>query len=252
MNPGGLDYIRAVQALIGEILRGEAEAISRAADLVTDAAVADRLVHLFGAGHSQLLVEEGFFRAGGLAFVNPLLVPEVALGSGPLAATEAEQDVNVADLVFNRYRILPGEVVIVFSNSGVNPLPVEVARRARLAGASVVAVASRQYMAQARPTHPDRLTLADVTDVLIDNHVPAGDAMIGLPGAAVAVGPASTVAGATILQAVLVETACRLAARGLNPPVYVSGKLPGANEHNAALVRRYQGRIALLVPPSEA
>lgn len=134
MSPGGLDYIRAVQALIGEILGGEAEAISRASDLVTDAAAEDLLVHLFGAGHSQLLVEEGFFRAGGPAFVNPLLVPEVALGSGPLAATEAERDIGVADVVFSRHRILPGEVVIVFSNSGVNPLPVEVARRARLAG----------------------------------------------------------------------------------------------------------------------
>lgn len=91
-----------------------------------------------------------------------------------------------------------------------------------------------------------------MADVLIDNHVPAGDAMIGLPGAAVAVGPASTVAGATILQAVLVEAVCRLAARGMIPPVYVSSKLPGADEHNAALVRRYQGRVVLLAPPSEA
>lgn len=95
-----------------------------------------------GRGH-QPCRGSGDRCAVGLAFLNPLLVPEVALGSGPLAATEAEQDVNVADVVFNRYRILPGEVVFVFSNSGVNPLPVEVARRARMAGASVVAVASR-------------------------------------------------------------------------------------------------------------
>ncbi|MDR7485381.1 MAG: SIS domain-containing protein [Armatimonadota bacterium] len=240
------DFFAAVAALIAEIVRDEEASVGRAADLVADAVARDRLVHLFGTGHSRLLVEDGFFRAGSLACVKPILVPELTLSSGALAAMEAERDIRVADLVWTRYRIEGGDVLVVFSTSGVNVVPIEVARRARSAGAGVVAIASRRYMAQAPSTHPEGLRLEDVVDVLVDNHVALGDALVALPGLATPVGPGSTIAGSFLLHAIFVEAVRRLLARGITPPVYVSSKLSGADQHNAALVARYRDRITLL------
>jgi uncharacterized phosphosugar-binding protein len=240
-------FIPAVEALVASIAQNEASAIGHAARLVADAAEGDRLVHLFGTGHSQLLEGEGFFRAGGLACVNPLFVPELGLYRGPLEATAAERDVRFAALVFERYAISSGDAMLVFSNSGVNAVPVEVARRARHVGAAVIGIASKEYMARAISTHPDHLKLESVVDVLVDTHVPPGDALIRLDGIPAAVGPASTIASALVLNAVLVEAVQELVGRGVVPPVYVSSKLHGADEHNARLVARYRSRIPQLV-----
>lgn len=232
--------------MMGEIATAEAATIERAARLVAGAVAHGGLVHLFGAGHSQLLAEEGFFRAGGLACVNPLLVPELAPRAGPLASIAAERDVRSADLVFARYRLVRGDVLIVFSNSGISAVPVEVSRRARLATVHVIGVASKRYMAEAAPSHPEGLKLQDVVDVLIDNHGVPGDAILTLPGLPVAVGPSSTITGALILHAVLVEAVAYLSAQGIVPPIYLSGKVIGADAHNAALLDRYRDRIPLL------
>jgi uncharacterized phosphosugar-binding protein len=238
-------FVGRVQQVIAEITEAELPSIASAADLVVEAVAGDRLVHLFGSGHSQLLALEGFLRAGSLACVNPLIVPELGPGAG-LAALRAERDVRWAPRILNRARVDAGDVLIVLSNSGVNAVPVEVARRARDRGVGTVGIVARRYMAAASSTHPAGLKLADVVDVLIDNHGVLGDAVLEVDGAAVPVGPISTIAGAVILHAVLVEAVGRLAARGVTPPVYVSSKLAGADEHNAALVARYQHRVPLL------
>ncbi|OFX27395.1 MAG: hypothetical protein A2Z07_04090 [Armatimonadetes bacterium RBG_16_67_12] len=242
------DFIAAIQELIKETARDESANLRLAAEIVAKALDQDRLIHLFGTGHSRLLAEEGFFRAGGLACINPVVIHELSLLMDPLLATAAERDVTVAARVFTRYRISPGDVMIVFSNSGVNAVPVEVARGARLLGAHVIAVASRRYMSQASSNHPDGLKLGDLADVLIDNHGVPGDAVLQIPGLPTRVGPASTIVGALILHAVLAGAVSRSVARGIAPPVYMSSKLPGADEHNAAIAARYRHRVAALEP----
>lgn len=94
--------------------------------------------------------------------------------------------------------------------------------------------------------HPTGLRLEDVVDVLVDNHVAADDALVTLPGLTTPVGPGFTIAGSFVLHAISVEAACRLLARGVTPPIYMSNKLPGADEHHAALVARFRDRITLL------
>jgi uncharacterized phosphosugar-binding protein len=60
-------------------------------------------------------------------------------------------------------------------------------------------------------------------------------------------GPTSTVVGAALLQAVMVEAAARLLAMGVHPPLFRSGNVEGADAHNQALRLRYHGRVFPLI-----
>jgi uncharacterized phosphosugar-binding protein len=193
------------------------------------------LTYVFGTGHSHLLALELHYRAGGPAFVVPVLDPGLMLHEGAIASTARERESGAAAAAFARYQIRPRDVVIVISNSGVNAAPVEAARIARAAGAAVVALTSRAYSEASAKGRP---TLAGGADIVIDNGLPAGDALVDLPGTPLKAGPGSTAIGAALLHALFAEAAARLSADG-PPPIFLSANMPGAAENNRDLVERY-------------
>jgi uncharacterized phosphosugar-binding protein len=85
---------------------------------------------------------------------------------------------------------------------------------------------------------------------VIDNHGVPGDALVAVQETGLRTGPASTISGAFILNAILTEVAWRLASTAANAgreavaavPIYISANMPGALDHNASLVARYRGR----------
>jgi uncharacterized phosphosugar-binding protein len=229
LGKGGLPtaklYLEGAARLVGSLLDGQEEAFDSAADAVKRCMAGDGLVYLFGTGHSHMLAEEGHYRAGGLACVVPILASAVMLHEGATASAGLERVSGLAALILDRYPISARDVFIVFSTSGVNAAPVEAARYARKAGATVIAVTSATYSRQAAR---GRERLADVAAIALDNRAPPGDASVEL-AAGVRAGP-------------LLEAAARLSAEGGEPPVYVSSNMPGAAERNAALVARFRGR----------
>jgi uncharacterized phosphosugar-binding protein len=200
---------------------------------------ADRLVYVFGTGHSHMLAEELHFRAGGPAFVVPVLAPALMLHEGALASTARERESGAAAEVLARYPIAQGDVLIVISNSGVNAAPLEAAAAGRAAGATVIALTSRAYATAA--AQPGRPVLAEMADIVLDNLLPPGDALAALPGTPLRAGPGSTVIGAALLNALFAEVAARLATSG-PPPIYLSANMPGATENNRDLIARYGPR----------
>jgi uncharacterized phosphosugar-binding protein len=196
------------------------------------------LTYVFGTGHSHLLALELHYRAGGPAFVVPVLDEALMLHRGAIASTQREREAGVAAEVLGRYPMGPRDVLIVISNSGVNAVPVEAAQTGRAAGSTVIALTSLGYSTAAAQ---GRTRLADVADIVIDNGLPAGDAMAALPGTDLRAGPGSTALGAAILQALFAEVAARLAADG-PPPIYLSANMPGAEAHNRELMARYGPR----------
>ncbi len=134
-------------------------------------------------------------------------------------------------------------MLVVFSNSGVNALPVEVTEEAKARGATTVAVLSKRYTRQAPVTSKSGVGLLEVADFVIDNHVPPGDALISFEQDAFRAGSASTVAGAFIWNALVAETVAILERDGTAAPVYISSNMPNAKEHNRALVAKYRGRV---------
>jgi uncharacterized phosphosugar-binding protein len=139
-----------------------------------------------------------------------------------------------------------GEVMVVISTSGRNPVPVDVALEARRRGLKVVALTSVAYSRAAKSRHSSGKVLCDVADVVIDTCGVPGDAVLGLPGVAVKFSPVSTVIGAAVLNAVMARVVELLVERGVEPPIFLSGNLDGADARNMALVEKYRARAGRL------
>lgn len=194
------------------------------------------LCYLLGTGHSHLLALDLHYRAGGPAFVVPVLDEGLMLHRSATESTARERRTGVAAEVLARYPLEDGDVLIVISNSGLNAVPVEAARIGRESGATVVALTSVAYSEAAAQ---GRETLKDLAHLVIDNGLPPGDALVALRGSALRAGPGSTVVGAALLQALFAEVAARLAAEG-PPPIWLSSNMPGAERHNRELLDRYR------------
>lgn len=232
-------YLADLAARIAALGSRLADPMARAVDAMVAAVSADRLIYIFGTGHSHMLAEEAHYRAGGLAATVPVLAAATMLHEGAVAGSRLERLPGLVTAIFGRYPVGPGDVLVVASNSGVNAAPVEAAELGKARGATVVAITSQDY---SREVAGGRRRIADIADIVLDNGAPAGDAVLPLPGSGLRVGPVSTAIGVAILNAVLAETAARLQAAGGAAPVYVSANMPGASEINTALVHRYAGR----------
>ena len=199
------------------------------------------MVYIFGSGHSHMLSEEAFYRAGGLARVCPILVPAYMLHEGAVESTRLERESGHAEAILSRYAIDPErDCMLVASNSGVNPLPVEVAQSARGRGLPVIAVTSLAY----GNSLPDRSHRLDETaDVVIDNHCPPGDALVDVTPDLAPMGPGSTIVGAFIVNSILLGAAETLVHRGRTPEVYMSANMPGAQARNQELSAELRQRI---------
>ena len=212
--------------------------MARAADLVADVICRDGLVHVFGCGHSHLAALDAFYRAGGLACVSPLLDEDLMLHDGAAKSSRMEKMPGVAPEAFRRAKVDSSrDALVVISASGKNAAPVEMLRAAKSAGVKTVAVSSSAYRAHGG-------VLLDEADIAIDCKVPYGDAVIDVGD--VRMGGLSTYASLFVLNTVLIEGAKKAGARGVKPPVYVSGNVEGGTAKNAALEERYFGRVRRL------
>jgi uncharacterized phosphosugar-binding protein len=238
-------YLQTARDTLAEVAATQGEALEAAARLVADSVAGGGVLHLFGAGHSQLVALDGFLRAGGLACVNPIVDPALSPAAGP-DVSRVERTSGHAATVLAGEDLRPGEVVVVVSNSGVNPVPVEVALGCRDRGLRVVALTNVEQAKATAARHPSGARLHDLADVVVDNRCPPGDAAVTLPDGE-RVGPTTTVVGAAVVAALAARVAELLLERGATPPVVVSQNLDGrdAAERNQRLLRAYRGRTRL-------
>jgi uncharacterized phosphosugar-binding protein len=241
--PGqGLDrYCSAIQSLQVKVVTAQRENLIAIASRMAECVERDDRILLFGTGHSHLLAEEGHYRAGGLANVVPMLQSALMLHEGSLLSGSLERTAGMARPVFERYQPQAGEIIFIFSNSGVNIAPVEMALLAQEHGLISVAVCSLAY-ARVAPLSSAGQRLFEVTDYVIDNGGEQGDSLIALEGTPWRVGPSSTVINALVWNALVTEAAFILQARGAMIPVFGSSNLPDAAEHNAVLLQKWRGR----------
>lgn len=238
-------YFRQVYDLIEQMLASQSRQIETAATWMAETIADGGVVHLFGSGHSHMLAEEPFHRAGSLMPFNPMLDPNLTL-FGMVNATLLERTSGYGAVVVGTHDIRPGEVVIVASNSGVNPVPIEVALAAKERGARTIAITADRTYAGAPSRHASGKRLAEVADLTLDTGIPRGDALVTLSGMDAPVGGASSVLGVALVNALVVETADILRQRGIAPPVIPTMNLPGGDERMAELTARYRDRLPLL------
>lgn len=219
-----------------------AAALSKAADLVLHTIEADGMVHVAGTGHNAALCLESFYRAGGLANVYPVRHPAFNPLDGARASTAFERLPGIAANLVAQGRPGPDDVAFVYSNSGVNPVPVEAAQAFQAAGTPVVAVLSREHMGQV----PAKIgvKLDEVADLVLDTGAPYGDACF--EAGDVRVAGVSSLASIFLWDVLLATVAERATAAGLAVPAWRSANALDGDGRNAALLERYAGRVPVL------
>lgn len=232
------EYLDQITSILNRIEVEEGASLGCASDAVADVICRDGLVHVFGCGHSHLAALDAFYRAGGLACVSPLLDEDLMLHDGAAKSSRMEKMPGIAAEAFRRAAVDPAkDILVVISASGKNAAPVEMLRTAKSAGVKTVAISSSAY------TSHGGVMLAEA-DIAIDCKVPYGDAVIEVGTGKM--GGLSTYASMFILNSILIEGAKKALARGVTPPVYVSGNMDGGAAKNAALEERYLGRVKRL------
>jgi uncharacterized phosphosugar-binding protein len=238
----GQRYLAEASRLVERLAGDEWASLSAAAALVAESLARGGTVHAFGTGHSHMLAEELFYRAGGLVRVKPILFEGLMLHAGAELSTSLERLSGVAAALLEQHPIAPGDVLVVASNSGGNAVVREMAGLARARGIPVIAIVSRAHASSGSARTAGATNLQDVADVVIDNGGAPGDAAVAIDGFAQRVGPTSTVVGAAALNAIVAEAAERLVAQGIEPDVFLSSNVEGGDDVNARLLHGGDGR----------
>jgi uncharacterized phosphosugar-binding protein len=238
----GQRYLAEASRLVERLAGDEWASLSAAAALVAESLARGGTVHAFGTGHSHMLAEELFYRAGGLVRVKPILFEGLMLHAGAELSTSLERLSGVAAALLEQHPIAPGDVLIVASNSGGNAVVREMAGLARARGIPVIAIVSRAHASSGSARAAGATNLQDVADVVIDNGGAPGDAAVAIDGFAQRVGPTSTVVGAAALNAIVAEAAERLVGQGIEPDVFLSSNVEGGDDVNARLLHGRDGR----------
>lgn len=238
------DYFRAIRSILEQVEQTQAAAIREAGRLGAASISDGGLIHAFGTGHSHLLAEEVFYRAGGLLTVNAILEPSLMLHEGGAKSSAVERLPGFARVILDQEPVRAGDVLLIASNSGRNAVPVEMAMAAREKGLKVVAITSLAHSRSQPAVHATGKKLYELADVVIDNGGVPGDAVLEVPGIPVRACSTSTVSGAAIMQAIMAEVIDQLVQAGQLPPVLQSGNVEGSHAYNQRIMESYGLRVA--------
>lgn len=239
-------YFNKIQERLKLVIEHEAEAMDSVAGKISESIQNGGIIQLFGCGHSHLLTEEVFYRAGGLAPIKPIFVEPLMLHEGAVRSSQLERQNDYAISFMEKQDIQSNDLVIVISTSGINPVPIDVAISAKEKGAFVVGICSFDYVQGQLSRHKSGKLLADVVDLAINNFSVKGDAILSNEHVAAPFSPTSTVIGAAMLNGMIAEAIKRMVDDGFEPPIFLSGNISGADDHNKKLIQKYSERIELL------
>ena len=235
-------YAQHIHTTLEKIFSLEKEKLTAAGAELARVLEGGGLLYVFGCGHSHMLAEELFYRAGGLAPVYPIFETAAMLHEGAAKSSQIERMSGYARHVINRYPIGPGDCLLIASTSGINPFCMEMAELARERGAKVIGISSFAYL-EKPSRQKDGRHLPEYCDICLDNHVPVGDATITVCADGTKAGPVSTIATLAIANSIVLEACEVLRAKGVEPKVFRSGNCPGSDTYNAALLEEFMPRV---------
>jgi len=248
-----LDHCRGLIDVVAE----QESAIQQAADWFAATILKGRMVHLFGSGHSRILVEEMWPRYGSFPGFNPIVELSLSFhnlvvgANGQRQAMFLENVSGLAAQILRNFELSRDDSALVVSSGGCNRVPIEMAEGFREQGVRVVAIISKRHSEASTSKDPRGVKLQDFADLVLDTGVPPGDAMVSVPGLDTPVSPGSTVGGCLLVNAIKAEVAQRLTAAGHPPKVLSASVTVGAkrstqifqaayDEHARRLARLYE------------
>ena len=250
------NYLTKCRGLV-DIVSNQIDCIQQAADWFSKSILSGRMVHLFGSGHSRILVEEMWPRYGSFPGFNPIVElsltfhNQVVGANGQRQAMFLENTHGLAEKILRNYDLTKTDSALIASSSGCNVVPIEIAQGFKDKGIKVVAIISREHSESSESRHKSEKKLQDFSDLVLDTGAPKGDAMTEINGLDTPVSPGSTVGGCMIINAIKAEVADRLTKAGQPPNVLTAGAIAGKeratelfeaayDEHSRRLAKLYE------------
>jgi len=229
----GQTYLQKSRELM-TIVEGQLAQIQDAANWFAKSILADRMVHIFGSGHSRIMVEEVWPRYGSFPGFNPIVELSLSFhnmvvgANGQRQAMFLENTAGLAERILRNFALRPDDSALVISSSGCNLVPIEMAEGFQKRGLKVVVIISRRHSEASPSKHPAGKKLQDFADIVLDTGAPVGDAMVSIPGLDTPVSPGSTIGGCLLVNAIKAEVAARLTSAGHPPKVLSAAAVVGA------------------------
>jgi len=233
-------YFEKINEILTTVLETQKNSIEQSAQCFADTIVARKKIFAFGCSHGAIIAEEMFYRAGGLAVVNPIFNPALMLNIRPVTLTsEFERMESQSAVLLDASGASEGDCILIHSVSGRNPGVVEMAVNAKNKGMTVIGLTNVAYSSASKSRDKSGKLLYQLCDICIDNKGDFGDGSIQLSGLSGKVGPTSTVIGAAIVNSISVRTAEILIERGVDPPMIQSANIDGNDEKNKKIFEEF-------------
>ena len=240
------DYLKNIINLLHKLENTQENMIDRVADVCAECIYNGGLLYFFGTGHSHMICEEPFYRAGGLACIYPILETDLMLHEGASKSSGYARLEGLGNLVVANTNISKGDVLFFASNSGRNCAVIDAALEAQKRGAITVAITSMDHTTKVASRHSSGLKLYQVCDYVLDNGGEMGDASVELVGMEQKIAPTSSVMDITLVNLILVNTVEILLRKGMKPPVFMSANTDAGDQANKAVLDMYRARIPSL------
>lgn len=241
-----LEFYNIVKEQMERQIQEEQKNIEKAAQFCAESIQKERLVHVFGCGHSQMFAMEVFYRAGGLVPVNALLIPHLSLFPKAKLSTYEERIEGFSDKYLEQVNTSPSDTMIIVSISGRNAGVIDMAIQAKKIGMKTIALTSKSFSESVSSRHSSRKMLSDVVDLVIDVKCVAGDACLQMEEIPGKFTGTSTLLGMLVMDCITSRTVELCVENGYHPPLYMSSNLDRGDEANADLIRKYQSMIDCL------
>ena len=234
-------FLEKIGGILAQFAESQEPAMKAVAKTVADRMEQGGMLYVVGSGHSHMVGEEFYARAGGLACIRLIAPMELTLGEHPMKSTMVERSAAYARVILTQYKIRPQDMVMIVSNSGRNPLPVELALELKRRGTPTVAFTSLHHSSASTSRHPSGKRLFEVCDYVIDNCGCPGDACMELEGIRGKMGSTSSIVGMFMAQSLSLLLARELADRGMEVPVFLSSNLDEGDRWNGHIMEKYYG-----------
>src|SRR5216110_2681622 len=139
------EYLSQCRRLI-EAVASQGAAIQQTADWFARTILAGRMVHVFGSGHSRIMVEEMWPRYGSFPGFNPIVELSLSFhnlvvgANGQRQAMFLENVSGLAERILRNFDLSPKDSALIISSSGCNLVPIEMAEQFQKRGVEVVSI----------------------------------------------------------------------------------------------------------------
>ena len=227
-----IDFCDRIVEGIDKIKKTQMDAITKAASEIAGRLGKGGILYVFGTGHSHVLAEEIYVRAGGLIQAKAIMPHELTVDLDMEKSTLMERTDGLAEIVFATTKIRSCDILIIVSNSGRNAVPVQMAQGAKKRGIFTIGLTNLEHSKNAVSRDKSGKKLYELCDIVLDSCGPVGDAILQAPGKDYSVAPVSTIYGAVIIEMLVCTIVEATIANGDELFILKSGNVDGNDDYN--------------------